>query len=69
MRKKIILGVLCFVLVILGVGLFSTKSDKISKNVYVKNINIGKLTKEVNIKWSLLTSNIKMMSGKYHRKQ
>ena len=40
MRKKIILGVLCFVLVILGVGLFSTKSDKISKNVYVKNINI-----------------------------
>ena len=46
MRKKIILGVLCFVLVILGVGLFSTKSDKISKNVYVKNINIGKLTKD-----------------------
>ena len=67
MRKKIILGVLCFVLVILGVGLFSTKSDKISKNVYVQNINIGDLTKDE--AKDKLSSEYKIQSFKFNYKE
>ena len=46
MKKKIILGILFLLVIVFGVGIFSMKGDKIAKNVYVKDINIGKLTKD-----------------------
>lgn len=46
MRKKIILVILFLVLIVFSAGVFSIKGDKIAKNVYVKDINIGKLTKD-----------------------
>ena len=46
MKKRILLGILCVVLVLIGVGVYSINGDKISKNVYVKDINIGNLTKQ-----------------------
>lgn len=46
MKKGILLGILCLLLFVVGIGVYSINSDKISKNVYVKEINIGNLTKE-----------------------
>ncbi len=46
MIKKIIVGILFLLLVVAGIGIFSMKGDKIAKNVYVKDINIGRLTKD-----------------------
>lgn len=44
--KKIILGVVLLILILTGIGIYSINGDKISKNVYVKDINIGNLTKD-----------------------
>ena len=46
MKKRILLGILCVILVLIGVGVYSVNGDKISKNVYVKDINIGNLRKD-----------------------
>ena len=46
MKKGIGIGVLLLVIILMGIGVYSLSSDKIAKNVYVKDVNIGKLTKD-----------------------
>ena len=46
MKKKIILSIFLLILILTGLGVYCINGDKISKNVYVQNINIGDLTKD-----------------------
>ena len=48
MKKKIILSIFLLILILTGLGVYCINGDKISKNVYVQNINIGDLTKIYN---------------------
>ena len=48
-KKKAYIGLIALVIIIFGVFAFiitQTKSDKIMKNVYIDNINIGDMSKE-----------------------
>ena len=40
MKKRILLGILCVILVLIGVGVYSVNGDKISKNVFKYSYNI-----------------------------
>ncbi|MGM9535543.1 MAG: VanW family protein [Intestinibacter sp.] len=70
MKKRILLGILCVILVLAGVGAYSISGDKISKNVYVKDINIGNLTKQeakkkLSSEYKMETFNFKYGDGKW----
>ena len=67
MKKKIILSIFLLILILTGLGVYCINGDKISKNVYVQNINIGDLTKDE--AKDKLSSEYKMQSFKFNYKE
>lgn len=46
MKKGILIALVCLLVAVTGVGIYAIKGENICKNVYVKGINVGGLTKE-----------------------
>ena len=67
MKKKIILSIFLLILILTGLGVYCINGDKISKNVYVQNINIGDLTKDE--AKDKLSSEYKIQSFKFNYKE
>lgn len=70
MKKGIVLGILCLILILLGIGIYPIKGDKIAKNVYVSDINIGNLTKDaakekLNNEYKMETFNFKYKNDEW----